>query len=63
VPPSLSIEHRKTRVRVLWGGLGVSLYEHGQVEGLASVEASLAAGEGEQRINQLFLLFAGFEHV
>lgn len=37
--------------------------DDGQVEGLASVEASLAAGEGEQRIDEVFLLFAGFEYV
>ncbi len=35
----------------------------GEVEGLAAVEAALAAGEGEQCLDELFLLVAGFQQV
>ena len=35
----------------------------GEVEELAVVEAALAAGQGEQRLDELFLLVAGFQHV
>jgi len=44
---------------------GVSYFrgDDGQVEGLASVEASLASGQSQQRLDELFLLLAGFEHV
>jgi hypothetical protein len=29
-----------------------------EVEGLSAVEAALAAGQGQQRLDQLFLMFA-----
>ena len=59
---------RHVQAHVPGGGrrlAGVSYFrgDDGQVEGLASVEASLAAGQGQQRLDELFLLFAGFEHV
>jgi hypothetical protein len=44
-------------------GVSYFLGNDRQVEGLAPVEASLAAGKSQQRLDQLFLLLAGFEHV
>jgi len=60
--------NRHIEAHLLRGGsrlAGVDYFrsDDGQVEGLALVEASLAAGEGEQRVDELFFLFAGFEHV
>jgi hypothetical protein len=50
------------------GGIGLSgvqgLVRDGrEVEGVAVVQAALAAGQGEQRVDQPFLLLAGFQDV
>ena len=60
--------NRHIEAHLLRGGsrlAGVDYFrsDDGQVEGLASVEASLASGQSQQRLDELFLLLGCFEHV